>query len=308
MCLRTCSVLLLLLSACVATQPSPKEQAAGSLRLANLQRAAVLPWTDDGRCVVQEAGNEWPVLAERCFHALDHERLQFQDPTGRCAVAAAGAAAAGGVALCILAAPEMVVGAVVVLGVVVVAVAIAEELEAYERRGRIAPEATREVERPVPQPQPTTEEPLADRSPEPESSPLGRDWLPPGALEPLERRPECTPKRVPPKGGHPLHDQCADNVPRNAFRGSNVLVNGKAFDALQPAERMLWEVKATAIETYNSFIQKAELDKQVTEGRRERALAEACGYGFVIGVRTEAHRKMLKEAAPDLQVVLMNWC
>ncbi|TQF17252.1 hypothetical protein FJV41_04200 [Myxococcus llanfairpwllgwyngyllgogerychwyrndrobwllllantysiliogogogochensis] len=29
-------------------------------------------------------------MAERCFHALDHDRLRFNDPTGRCAVASAG--------------------------------------------------------------------------------------------------------------------------------------------------------------------------------------------------------------------------
>jgi hypothetical protein len=97
---RTCSALLVLLSACATTGPSPKSQAAGSLRLANLQRAAALPWTDDGHCVVREAENEWPVLAERCFHALDHERVRFQDVKGRCAVAQAGAAAVGGAALC----------------------------------------------------------------------------------------------------------------------------------------------------------------------------------------------------------------
>ena len=106
MLFRTCSVLLVLLSACATTGPSPKSQVAGNLRLANLQRAAALPWTDDGHCVVREAENEWSVLAERCFHALNHERVRFRDVTGRCAVAQAGAATVGGAALCILAAPR----------------------------------------------------------------------------------------------------------------------------------------------------------------------------------------------------------
>jgi hypothetical protein len=115
---------------------------------------------------------------------------------------------------------------------------------------------------------------------------------------------------VPPKGGHPLHNRCADNVPHNAFRGANALVNGKAFDALQPATRTLWEVKTTAIETYNSFVQEAELDKQVKETRRERALAADCGYDFRVGVRTEAHKELLEGEAPDLEgiVVVMDWC
>ncbi|WP_414653965.1 DUF6310 domain-containing protein [Hyalangium sp.] len=34
---------------------------------------------------------------------------------------------------------------------------------------------------------------------------------PPESLEPRERRPECTSRRVPPKGGHPFHNTCADN-------------------------------------------------------------------------------------------------
>jgi len=67
-------------------------------------------------------------------------------------------------------------------------------------------------------------------------------------------------------------------------------------------------VKTTAIETYSPFVQRTELQKQVEEGRRERDLAAVCGYDFVIGVRTEAHRQMLKNASPDLKVVLMTWC
>ncbi len=127
--LRACPALLLFLSACTTTPPSPREPAARDPRLANLQRAAKLPWTDGGRCAVREASEPWPVLAERCFHALDHDRVRFQDITGRCAVASAGAAV--GVGVCVLAAPEIVVGAVIVAGVVVVGFAIKEALDAY---------------------------------------------------------------------------------------------------------------------------------------------------------------------------------
>ena len=97
---RTCIALLFLLSACATMDPSPGEVEAPSPRLANLQRAALYPWTDDGRCVVREASNEWPILAERCFHALDHDRVRFRDVSKRCAVAYAGAAAPAAVALC----------------------------------------------------------------------------------------------------------------------------------------------------------------------------------------------------------------
>ncbi len=75
------------------------------------------------------------MLVERCFQSLAHDRLRFNDPTGRCAVASTGTAALG-IGLCVLAAPELVVGAVIVLGVVV-GVAIKEALEdaAPEHKG-----------------------------------------------------------------------------------------------------------------------------------------------------------------------------
>jgi hypothetical protein len=114
--------------------------------LANLQRAATLPWMDGGQCAVREASEPWPVLVERCFPALDHDRLEFHDSTGRCAVASAGAAAVG-LGVCVLAAPEIVVGAVIITGVVMVGFAIKEALDAYELKwadaedARPAPEA-----------------------------------------------------------------------------------------------------------------------------------------------------------------------
>ena len=126
MFLRACVSLALLSSACATVEQSQRESAAPSRRGANLRRAAALPWLDDGRCVVQEASNEWPVLVEKCFHALNHDRIRFHDVTGKCSVARADAATLG-VGLCILAAPE-IVGAVIVIGVVVIAVAIAVEL------------------------------------------------------------------------------------------------------------------------------------------------------------------------------------
>jgi len=219
--LRACIALLLFLSACATSAPSPKEPAARNSRIANLQRAAKLPWTDGGRCVVREDSQPWPVLAERCFQALDHDRIRFNDPTGRCAVASAGAAALG-IGLCVLAAPEIVVGAVIVVGVVVVGVAIKEALDAHELRGS----SSEEVE-PAPQTKSGPQMvPSANQKPKPE--PLGQDWFPPVPTEPRERerRPECVPKRVPPKGGNALHNWCADNVPFNAFRGANALVKG----------------------------------------------------------------------------------
>jgi hypothetical protein len=191
---RTCSalLLLLLLSACATTDPSLGEQEDPNPRVANLQRAAQYPWTDDGHCVLREASNEWPVLAERCFHALDHDRVRFRDVTGRCVVASAPAGAAVatmGVGLCVFASPAVVAGAVIVIGTVVVAVAIKEGLDAYERRvsrERARPEAS------------TQQEPSANRKPNPknQSDPKGspEPFIPPNPTpeEYEEWRERCT--------------------------------------------------------------------------------------------------------------------
>jgi hypothetical protein len=103
---------------------------------------------------------------------------------------------------------------------------------------------------------------------------------------------------------------CADNVPLNAFRGANVLVNGKAFDALQPALRILWEVKTDNFDTYSAALQRIVLDKQVTELLRERELARACGFDFRVGVRSAAHKAALEREEPQLEglIVVMGWC
>jgi hypothetical protein len=94
-----------------------------------LARAAQLPWMDEGRCAVKEASGEWRALVERCYHALDLSRLRFQDIEHRCSVADADAASVQAmVGVCLLIQPELIVGAVVVIGVIVIAAALAAEL------------------------------------------------------------------------------------------------------------------------------------------------------------------------------------
>jgi hypothetical protein len=174
------------------------------------------------------------VLVERCFHALDQDRMEFHDPTGRCAVASAGAAAVG-LGLCVLAAPELVVGAVIVTGVVVVGWALQEALDAYElRRGR--PEVRPAPEtRPVPETEPAPQQASPKQRPKPE--PKRPDFPPLGPAETSERerRRKCEPLPVPHRGGNDEHNKCADKIPHNSFPGWDVLVNGKQFDALQLA-------------------------------------------------------------------------
>ncbi|OJH33711.1 DUF6310 domain-containing protein [Cystobacter ferrugineus] len=306
--LRACIALLLYVSACATSAPTPTQPAARDPRLANLQRAAKLPWTDGGRCAVREASEPWPELAERCFHALDHDRIEFHDITGRCAVASAGAAALG-VGVCVLAAPEIVVGAVIVAGVVVVGFAIKEALDAYELKwadqedARPAPET-----RPVPETAPAPPKPSPEKRPKPE--PKGPDFPPVEPPEVSERdRHRCEPVPVPHHlGGNKLHDKCADRIPNNSFPGGDVFVNGKNFDALQLATRTLWEVKTDNFDTFTDDLRDIVVRSQVPKLQHERELARACGFDFKVGVRSAAHKAALLKQDSTFKVVVMNWC
>ncbi|RKG80825.1 hypothetical protein D7V88_27085 [Corallococcus terminator] len=293
---RACIALLLFLSACATSKPLPIEQGTRSLRISNLQRAAKLPWTDGGRCVLQEAAQPWAVMVERCFQAVDHDRVRFHDPTGRCTVASANAAAMG-LGVCVLIAPEIVVGAIVILGVVVVAAAIKEELDAYELR-RLYPEeaATARGTKEVPL------EAVSKRNPKLKPEPSGQDWRPPMPPAPLDRarHSRCEPIPVPHRGGDDAHDACADRVPPNRYHGMDVLVDGKHFDALQVGVRVLWEIKTDQFDTYSDFLQEQVVKDQVAEMLEERRIARACGYGFVVGVSTHAHKEALIDLEPSL--------
>jgi hypothetical protein len=256
------------------------------------------------------------VLVERCFHALDHDRIEFHDPTGQCAVASAGAAAVG-LGVCVLAAPEIVVGAVVVAGVVVVGFAIKEALDAYElswgdpEKVRPAPETRPAPDtRPVPETRTAPQKPSPKKRPKPE--PKGPDFPPLEPPETSERdRSRCEPEPVPYHlGGNKLHDTCADRIPNNSFPGGDVFVNRKNFDALQLATRTLWEVKTDNFDTYPPDLRRIVLDDQVLELQYERGLALACGFNFRVGVRSPAHKIALELAEPELAglIEVMEWC
>ena len=304
---RTCTALLLLLSACATTEANRRTAVAPDRRVTNLRRAATLPWVDDGRCVVREASNEWRVLAERCYHALDLDRVRFRDVTGECPVAVAPVVAVG-VGVCLLAAMELAVTTVVVVGsALAVATAIHEALEASERSS--APERVKpDVRAPS-----GGNQPSANRRPVPEPEPEGGGDvfppLPPDVSDPPDRD-KCTPRPVPPSGGDELHNYCAKHLPGNAFPGADVFVNGKRFDGLQPLIRTLWEIKTDNFDNYKPIVKDFAIKKEVPELKRERKLAEACGYEFRIGVRSAAHKEALEFAAPELKplIVIMDWC
>jgi hypothetical protein len=216
-----------------------------------------------------------------------------------------------GVGLCVLAAPEIIVGAVIVAGVVVVGFAIKEALDVYELKWADQEDAKPAPEtRPVPETKPAPQEPSPEKRSKPE--PKGPDFPPVGPTEvsERERRPECKPRRVPPKGGNKLHNKCADGIKFNAYRGANALVNGKAFDALQVVAGVLWEVKTDNYDSYPLEFQDIVVRKHVRDFLFERELARACGFDFRVGVRSAAHKKALEYAEPALEnlIVVMDWC
>ncbi|WP_373564385.1 DUF6310 domain-containing protein [Myxococcus sp. CA039A] len=238
------------------------------------------------------------MLAERCYPAINHDRIRFNDPTGRCAVASAGTVVVG-VGLCVLAAPEIIAGAVIIVGAVVVGLAIKEALDAYELRGS----SSEEVE-PVAQTKAAPSDLSANRSPKLE--PSGQDWFPPVPTEPLERErhPRCKAIPVKHRGGDDAHDRCADRIPPNRYPGMDVLVDTKHFDALQVGVRVLWEIKTDRFDTYSDFLKTQVVDDQVAELLEEHAIAVSCGYGFVVGVSTEEHKDALELRVPELNFVV----
>jgi hypothetical protein len=84
----------------------------------------------------------------------------------------------------------------------------------------------------------------------------------------------------------------------------DVFVAGVRFDALQVGVRVLWEIKTHRFDTYNAFIQGREIEKEYDQIRKERTAATSCGYDFVVGVSTQAHKDALLEEFPTLNVVV----
>ncbi|MFE8601774.1 DUF6310 domain-containing protein [Archangium violaceum] len=199
-----------------------------------------------------------------------------------------------GIGLCVLAAPEIVAGAVIVTGVVVVGFAIKEALDAYELKWAEPEEVSPAPEtQPVPETTPIPQEPVEERRPKPE--PKEPDIPPLGPIETSERerRRKCEPIPVPHLGGNDPHNECADKIPNNSFPGWDVFVNGKNFDALQLATRTLWDVKTDAFDKQPPRSQGFFVRVKLPEIQREKRLAEACGYNFVVGVRSAAHKTAL---------------
>jgi hypothetical protein len=150
--------------------------------------------------------------------------------------------------------------------------------------------------------------PKAALTPAPEGSPVGPDWLPPVSSDTTERRPECRPVPVPHRGGNDDHNKCADRIKNNSFPGWDVLINSKQFDALVLATRTLWEVKTDDFDIHSPRSQEFFAKVKLPEIRREAKLAAECGYDFVVGVKSAVHKAALLRLAPNLNIVVMDWC
>ncbi len=145
-----------------------------------------------------------------------------------------------------------------------------------------------------------SQEPEANPTPESAGSNRG----PPAPLTAERRSPQCEPIPVPHAGEDDPHNECADKFPPNRYPGNDVLVGGKRFDALQVGMRVLWEIKTHQFDTYTDFIRERTILEQVPLLREERDIAEACGYGFVVGVSTQAHQTALLREDPTLPIVV----
>jgi hypothetical protein len=84
----------------------------------------------------------------------------------------------------------------------------------------------------------------------------------------------------------------------------DVFVGGERFDALQVGVRVLWEIKTHRFNTYPDFIRRREIEKELEQIEKDRSAAEACGYDFIIGVSTQAHKEALLQADQSLNVVV----
>jgi hypothetical protein len=109
---------------------------------------------------------------------------------------------------------------------------------------------------------------------------------------------------VPHRGGDDPHNECADKFPPNRYPGNDVLVNGRHFDALQVGARVLWEIKTDQFDAYSDFLREQVVGDQVEEMREERAIAVACGYDFVVGVSSAAHKEALLRQDGTLKIVV----
>ena len=72
----------------------------------------------------------------------------------------------------------------------------------------------------------------------------------------------------------------------------------------QVGVRVLWEIKTHQFDTYPDFVRRWEIEKELEQIEKEKDAAAACGYDFVVGVSTQAHKDALLRADRFLNVVV----
>jgi len=62
-----------------------------------------------------------------------------------------------------------------------------------------------------------------------------------------------------------------------------------------------------ATDPYNAFLRGQVIKAQAAKMREERNIALSCGYSFVVGGSTEAHKEALEHAASELEIVVTGY-
>jgi hypothetical protein len=167
----------------------------------------------------------------------------------------------------------LIVIAIIILIIIMILIAILLYL-LYKLIEAILKPAPIPVPTPVPGPKPIPiPQPIPQPVPKPKPKPK------PCAVFPLGYH----------RGGHPLHNHCADTVPPNIWPGSDAevihpLLGRKSFDALDPGDR-LWEVKTNRYSTYSPGLRRITIARCIAEMLHEGAIAHGCGHPYVFGVR-----------------------
>ncbi|HET9991946.1 MAG TPA: DUF4157 domain-containing protein, partial [Kofleriaceae bacterium] len=124
---------------------------------------------------------------------------------------------------------------------------------------------------------------------------------------------DCKQVPIPRKGGDSKftrrHNRCADAVTIPAYKGKDVCINGKAFDAVD-ASGTLWEVKAHAW-SYATIYKNPKMAKKIAEQIAdevfgERKIARACGKEFKVGVRDAGMKAAIQHYLPGLNIVVLK--
>jgi hypothetical protein len=123
----------------------------------------------------------------------------------------------------------------------------------------------------------------------------------------------CKQVPIPRKGGDSKyarrHNRCADSVTIPAYKGLDVCINGKAFDAVDAAGA-LWEIKAHAwsyAKIYQDPKMAARIAKDIaSELYDELLIARTCGKKFKVGVRDPGLKTAIKRYLPGLDIVVLK--